>query len=485
MRDEEGAAGKSSARLPPAPLAEAAASLASSPVPSPQSPAPSPQSPVPSPQPPVLPVRLLVVTYYFPPSGGGGVQRPLKWAKYLPAAGVEPVVLTVREGAYPHLDRAMAADVPPGVRVERTAAPDPFGAYGRLTGRSRGEAVAARTGRVGASGRPAERAARWVRANVFVPDARVGWVPFAVARARRLARERAVDAVLTTGPPHSAHLVGLALRRGGLPWVADFRDPWTEIHYLGALARGAAARRLDAALERAVLGAADAVVTVSDPLREAIRAKGPRGPVVTVRNGFDPADFGGPPVPVRPDRFEVAHVGTLHGIPHALLDAAARLRERGGFGQGSLRFVGSVPDGLAAAAEARGLADALVVGPAVPHAEAVRAMRRAALLLLAVEPWSYADGVLPGKTFEYLASGRPALALAPPEGEAARVLAEAGGGRTFAHGDADGVAAELARHHAAWAAGAPLAGAPSHALGPYARPVQAARVAALVREVVG
>ena len=427
-------------------------------------------------------MRLLLVTYYFPPSGGGGVQRPLKWVKYLPAAGVEPVVLTVREGAYPHLDRAMTADVPPAVRVERTAAPDPFGAYGRLTGRSRGEAVAARTGRVGESAHPAERAARWVRANVFVPDARVGWVPFALARARQVLRERPVDAVLTTGPPHSVHLAGLALRWGGLPWIADFRDPWTDIHYQGRLARGAAARRLDARLERAVLAAADAVVTVSSPLREDLEAKR-GGPVVTIRNGFDPADFEGLPPPVRDDRFEVAHVGTLHGVPETLLDAAARLRQRGGLDRLALRFVGSVPDGLAAAARARGLDDALAVEPAVPHAEAVGVMRRAALLLLAVEPWSYAAGVVPGKTFEYLASGRPVLVLAPPGGEAAQIVTGAGGGRAFAHGDVEGVAAELDRLHTAWAAGAPLVGAPADALGPYARPVQAARVAALVRSV--
>lgn len=430
-------------------------------------------------------LRLLVVTYYFPPSGGAGVQRPLKWVRYLPDANVEPVVLTVREGAYPHLDRGMTADVPPGVVVERTPAPDPFGVYGRMTGRSRDEAVAARTGRVGESARPAERLARWARANVFVPDARVGWVPFALARAHRILRERPIDVVLTTGPPHSAHLVGRALRRQGLPWIADFRDPWTEIHYHDALARTGAAQRLDARLEQSVLRTADAVVTVSDPLREALTAKGARGPVVTIRNGFDPADFAGPPEPVQTDRFEVAYVGTLYGVPTTLLDAVARLRQRGGLEHASLHVIGSVPDGLHAAAEARGLGGMLHVTPAVPHAEAVRAMQRAALLLLTVEPWSYADAVVPGKTFEYLASGRPTLALGPPEGEAARILARTGGGQTLAHGDVDAVAELLRGHHAAWTAGTPRAGADPAALGPYARPAQAARLADLVRQITG
>lgn len=431
-------------------------------------------------------LRLLVVTYYFPPSGGAGVQRPLKWVRYLPDAGVEPVVLTVREGAYPHLDRAMAADVPAGVVVERTAAPDPFGLYGRLTGRSRAEAVAARTGRVGESARLAERVARGVRANLFVPDARVGWVPFALARARRVLDEWPVDAVLTTGPPHSAHLVGRALRRRHrLPWVADFRDPWTDIHYHGSLGRSGPARRLDARLERSVLRGADAVVTVSDPLRDALEAKGARGSVVTIRNGFDPADFAGPPEPVRTDRFEIAHVGTLYGVPTALLDAVARLRARGGFGRGALRFVGSVPDGLAAAAEDRGVGDLLDLTPAVPHAKAVRAMQRAALLLLTIEPWSYADAVVPGKTFEYLAAGRPVLGLGPTGGEAAAILRLSGAGAMLPHDSVDGAAAALAEHYAAWEAGTPRHGAHADALAPYARPAQAAELAGVVRGVAG
>lgn len=430
-------------------------------------------------------LRLLLVTYYFPPSGGAGVQRPLKWVRYLPEAGVEPVVLTVREGAYPHLDRWMSADVPAGVVVERTAAPDPFTAYGRLTGRSRDEAVAARTGRVGESSRLTERLARGIRANVFVPDARVGWVPFALARARRLLGERPVDAVLTTGPPHSAHLIGLALRRRGLPWIADFRDPWTDIHYHDALNRLGAARRLDARLERSVLQHADAVVTVSDPLRASLEVKGARGPVVTIRNGFDPADFAGPQEPVLTDRFEMAYVGTLYDVPTALLDAVARLRDRGGFEKGRLRFIGSVPDGLAGAAAMRGLSGIIDVTPAIPHAEAVRTMQRAALLLLTIEPWSYADAVVPGKTFEYLAAGRPVLGLGPPSGEAATILRQSGAGVMLPNADAEGITDVLVEHYDAWKAGAPNGGAEPSALARYARPAQAARLADLAREVVG
>ena len=437
--------------------------------------------PVPHPPSLIPRLRVLLVTYYFPPSGGAGVQRPLKWTRYLPAAGIEPVVLTVREGAYPHLDAGMMADIPPGTEVHRTRAPDPFGLYGRLTGRSRDAAVAARTGHVGQSERASERASRWVRANVFVPDARVGWVPFARAEAFYRHRQRPFDAVITTGPPHSAHLVGLALRRRGVPWLADFRDPWTQIHYTGALGRTRTAERLDRALERRVLTTADAVVTVSDPLRRDLLELAPGARIEVVRNGFDPADFPAPPPPVRADRFEVAYVGSLYDVPHALFDAVARLKGREE--DVLLRFVGSVPEGFEAAAEARGIANRVAVEPAVPHAEAVEVMRRAALLLLTIEPWSYAAGVVPGKTFEYLASARPVLGIGPPDGEAAQILERTGAGTMLPNDDADGIVETLRAHRAAWAAGHPEAGADQSASADYARPTQAAHVAAILRSI--
>lgn len=423
------------------------------------------------------------MTYYFPPSGGAGVQRPLKWVKYLPAAGVVPVVLTVREGAYPHLDRGMAADVPAGVEVVRTAAPDPFGAYARLTGRSRGDAVASRTGRVGDSPALAERVARWVRANVFVPDARVGWVPFAIRAARRLHAANPVDAVLTTGPPHSAHLVGRALkRRLGLPWLADFRDPWTEIHYLDALGRNAWAQNRDAALEASVLREANAVLTVSDPLRDSLRALAPGACVETIRNGFDPDDFAAPAPSARTDRFDMAYVGTLYDVPTALLDAVAAVRADEP--RLHLRVVGSVPDGFAEAVATRGLAGAVTVEPPVPHEAAIAVMRTARLLVLTIEAWSYARAVVPGKTYEYLASGRPVLGLGPPDGEAAAILRETGAGVLLAPDDTAGVESTLRRHVAAWASGVPAQGAAPRTLRPFSRAVQAGALADRVRHLV-
>ena len=438
---------------------------------------------------PIPPLRLLLVTYYFPPSGGAGVQRTLKFAKYLRASGVEPVVLTVEAGAYPSLDPTLAADVPPGVEVVRTLSLDPFGLYGALTGRSRREAVA--VGSVGGADSLEKRAGLWARANVFLPDARVGWVPFAARAARRLVRGGRVDAVLTSGPPHSTHLVGLALRRArdarGVPWVADFRDPWTGINFYDELPMTAPARAVDAALERRVLRAADAVVTVSPTWARELEAKGGLAPgaVRVIQNGFDPNDVGRP-APPAPDAFALTHVGSLYGSrdPETLWASVATLRGRGGLGRLRIRLVGRVDDAVRASLRRYGLDAITDEGGVVGHAEAVAAMAAAGLLFLSIEPVRNADGILTGKLYEYLASGRPVLALGPPDGDAARLLASVGGGRLVAWDDRAGVEAALEGAYAAWERGEPLPGAAPDALAPLSRPAQTRELAALVRSLV-
>ena len=287
------------------------------------------------PNPASLLKRLLLVTYYFPPSGGAGVQRTLKYTKYLREHGVEPVVLTVEAGAYPSLDPTLAADVPEGVEVIRTRALDPFGLYGAITGTSRKEAVA--VGSVADTGSLGKKLGLWARANVFLPDARVGWVPFALRAARARIARGDVDAVLTSGPPHSAHLVGLGLRRQrralGLPWIADFRDPWTGITFYDELPMTPLARAFDARLERRVLRSADRVITVSPTWARDLEEQGglASGAVEVIQNGFDPADFADVDETVREDAFEVAHVGSLYGPrnPEALWAAISALRARG------------------------------------------------------------------------------------------------------------------------------------------------------------
>jgi glycosyltransferase involved in cell wall biosynthesis len=431
--------------------------------------------------------RLLVVAYYFPPSGGAGVQRVLKWVKYLRDFGVEPTVLTVEAGAYPKTDATLARDVPDGVAVLRTRSLDPFGAYARLTGRSRQQAVAETSGHLGSDASGAERFARWVRANVFVPDARVGWVPFAVQRGLRLLRDEPFDAMLTSGPPHSVHLTGWALHaRTGIPWIADFRDPWTDINYYDELPRSDAALAADRWLERSVLGRATRVVTVSPGWRDLLIGKVERDPAdfAVIHNGFDPADFR-PGEKPPDDRFTLVYVGSLYGSrnPAALWRALAALRSRKENPRLRLRLVGRIGADVLAALEGYGLDAITEHVPYVPHDEAVREMQRASVLLLTVESYRHERGNLTGKVYEYLAAGRPVLALGPVEGDAADLLRDTEAGRMLDRDDADGVVNYVQALYEEWERGEMPHGASAEAAALYSRRAETAELAALLDDL--
>ena len=424
--------------------------------------------------------RLLFVTYYFPPSGGSGVQRSLKFVKYLPEFGWRPTVLTVRPecASWPDPDPDSVADIPDGTPVERTGAWDPYAWYARLLRRNKQDVVTVGfTGEAGADSR--RRFARWIRANLFLPDARIGWVPFAAARARALMRQ-SFDAILTTGPPHSTHLVGLAARRG-TPWLVDLRDPWTEIDFREELPMTAPARALDALLERRVLRKADGVCVVSSGMQRRFVERGYAAPAL-IENGFDPADFadsaGLDASPGQP--FVVAHVGYMNRArnPEALWAALAGSSPD--WSALRLRFTGQVDASILASAAASCPGVRLDALPYVPHREAIARMREAAVLLLCVNRVPGAEGIPTGKLYEYLASGRPVLALGPVHGDAARILEETGGGRMFDFGDAEGVRAFLRQHYEAWRAGAPISGAPPDRIVRYSRREQARRLAALL-----
>ncbi|NBC00644.1 MAG: glycosyltransferase [Bacteroidetes bacterium] len=429
--------------------------------------------------------RVLLLTYYFPPAGGPGVQRPLKFVRYLRQAGWEPVVLTVDGGAFPAADASLAADVPPGVTVERTPALDPFQLYARLMGK--GKEASVKVGSVGDAQGWKERLAQWIRANLFLPDARVGWLPYAIPAGRRLIAAHGIDAVMTTGPPHSCHLAGWVLQRlTGCPWLADFRDPWTDINYYHELPHTALARRVDAGLERAVLRAAAQVVTVSPHWAQLLQQKKPpAAPVAVIQNGFDPADM---PVDVTPrtDVCYVTHVGSLYASrnPQALWQALQRLDAAGAAPELRIRLVGTVAPDVQAAIAAHGVAHRVAPVPYQPHADALALLCESAAALLVIEAFPHDAGMITGKLYEYVGTGRHVIGVGPPDGDAAALLRATGAGRLWARDDVAGLEAALRRVHAAWAAGRPLAGAAPEAAAHYTRAAQTHRLGGLLDRLV-
>jgi len=329
-----------------------------------------------------------------------------------------------------------------------------------------------------------------VRANVFLPDARVGWVPFAVRRGYRLLKNSPFDAILTSGPPHSTHLSGALLQAlTGVPWVADFRDPWTDINYYHELPHTPIARRLDAALERMVLHRADAVATVSPSWRDLLARKvdaASSDRFVVVQNGFDAADVQPRTAAVSDDVFTLTHVGSLYASrnPTALWAAVKQLRDQRAVPKMGIRLVGSVAPGVETALRDHGLSDCTEHVPYVPHDEAVAYMKRAALLLLSIEDFPHAAGMMTGKIYEYLAAGRPVLGIGPAKGDAAALLNTTSGGHLFGRRDVDGIARFIRANYDAWASGSPRLGADPTALAPYSREAQT-RVLAGVMDRIG
>ena len=412
--------------------------------------------------------RLLIITYYWPPTGGSGVQRWVKFSKYLPEHGWQPVVYTPENPEQLARDESLLADIPACAEIIKTRILEPYSIYRRLTG-GKGEVNPVNAQKKNWR----QRLSLWVRGNCFVPDPRIGWVLPSVRFLKKYLAEHPVDAVVTTGPPHSVHLIGRGLKRAlGLHWIADFRDPWTEMFYYKHLGLGPAADRRHHRLEQSVLDEADTVISVSPPVAADFRAK-TKTPVVLITNGFDEEDFAVPgvtgeartPSGVAAERqqdvkdieapvctsFKLVHTGLFaaDGNPLNLWDALARRCEADPAFRARLeiRLAGKVDTAVTEAIRARGLGPNLVDLGYLPHDETVREQRAADILLLPLRREPEYAKVLPGKIFEYLAARRPVLGIGQPDSAAATVLRDAGAGDMFDWEEQDALLAFLDAPH--------------------------------------
>ncbi|MGI4763185.1 MAG: glycosyltransferase family 4 protein [Janthinobacterium lividum] len=431
------------------------------------------------------PLRLLVITYYWPPSGGAGVQRCLKWVKYLPALGVEPTVITVDtdQATYPVRDESLLREVPASVRVIRTATLEPFGSYQRLTGRAVPHGGFANEGTPSLS----QKALRFVRGNLFIPDPRRGWNSYALAAVEKLlALGEKFDAVLTSSPPHSTQLIGLALqKKHSLHWLADLRDPWTDIYYTKDLHRTAAAAWLDAHYESQVLRRADAVLVTSPETERLFRRKLPdlaKGKIVVLPNGYDEPDFQGEST-APTDCLRITHTGTISARYRidTFLRAVADCARRHPAVPLQLRFVGQVDAGVRAQVAAAGLAEATEFIPFVPHRDSVAYLLSSSALLMAIPDVALNKGILPGKVFEYLAARKPVLCVGPAGSDADVVLRETDAGLALPYDDYALMLNTLTGLAQRWQRSPNLDLPASPAVARYSRRGQAAQLAELVR----
>ncbi|HIZ88149.1 MAG TPA: glycosyltransferase [Candidatus Coprenecus pullistercoris] len=383
--------------------------------------------------------RVLIITYYWPPASGSGVQRWLKMSKYLPQYGWQPVIYTPENPEAGMTDESLLRDISPEVKVIKRPILEPYAVFNALTGNKgkNSEKASAGSGAVNpinAVGHksPMMRLSLWLRANVFVPDPRFLWIRPSVRFLKKYLREHPVDAIISTGPPHSMHLIARALHRStGIPWTADFRDPWTRIFYFKHLPLTSRSRKRYAAMELSVLREADHVVAVTDSMvRDFLEELGPqwqdKGKFHVIENGYDEADFTGITAAELPAGFNLVHTGlfSAEGNPRSLWKVLAELSsELPGFGRDlHLTFAGKTDPEILAAVREAGLGDRLTDRGYIPHHEANRLQKAADLLLLPLREEPEATGILTGKYFEYLAAGRPIAAFGPHDSVLERSL---------------------------------------------------------------
>jgi glycosyltransferase involved in cell wall biosynthesis len=384
-------------------------------------------------------VKVLLVTLYFPPAGGGGVQRPLKFATHLPQLGIETHVLAPDDPKWIHTDDELQAPTQAWIHRARFIGP---------RGRRPAEELHGTTGleRVGVQ-------ARLLGRRLLVPDENVSWNLTAIPAAISIARREEIDAVITTSPPGSVHLVGAAVKRAlGIPWLADLRDSIVaHPHRRHESAAVRAKERATALVARTVARYADAIVAASEAITDETRILAPRGRVVTITNGSDFDDFAG--MSYTPsDRFRITHTGSFFGKrdPKPFLQALAD----SGLDDVVARFVGDFRSADREFAESLDLDGRVELIPYVPRRRSLELQRDSdALLLLIPEAGGRGKGVLSGKVFEYVAAERPILAAVPPDGAAADLLREIGAGVVVAPDDVAGLRDALVELHGKWQRG--------------------------------
>lgn len=362
-------------------------------------------------------MKILIVTYYWPPAGGGGVQRWAKFAKYLHAAGHYPIVYTPENPDTPISDDSLVNDIPEGVKVIKKKIFEPSRVLKTFSKSS--------NNRIGASGsNSGGGVSNWVRGNLFIPDARVGWVRPSVKFLSKWLEKNSVDALITTGPPHSMHLIGYGLKQKfhDLKWVADFRDPWSDMDYLSEFSMGKRAKAKLLNQEQSVVSTADRIIVTAKGAGTKLTGEKDHPKVSWIPNGWDPSDF---PLsrPQTGEVFRIGHFGALHGARNstALWSAVSqfnKISEK----QIQLVFAGHVCDEVKEDLKRFNLHFSCTFLGNIPHKEAVEEMMKCNALLLIHNDTESATRSIPGKVFEYLATGVPLVSICRSNSDLSNLL---------------------------------------------------------------
>jgi glycosyltransferase involved in cell wall biosynthesis len=388
--------------------------------------------------------RVLIITYYWPPSGGAGVQRWVKFVKYLREFGWEPVIYTVSNPQYPVLDEFMGEDLPKDLEVIKSKIFEPFDLYKRFMGKKKDERIQNGVIESLENGTWKEKLALWIRGNLFIPDARKFWIKSGSKFLQEYLKNNPVDAIVSTGPPHSSHLIALRLKKKGLitPWLADFRDPWTQMFYFSSLKLMKISRNIHLKQEKQVLENADKVITVGPTMNKMMASLVPgyESKFTVITNGFDAEET---IVPVDLDeKFTLVFIGSsikLQDNPCLWNVLKEKLKDPQFNASFQLKFIGKTDPYILNSIKESGLSEHFVHIDNIPHKEVSAHQRSARVLLLLLANSKNGDWILSGKFFEYLGAQREILAFGNKGGDVDEILQGINSGQLLEYTDSIGI----------------------------------------------
>lgn len=400
--------------------------------------------------------KVLIITYYWPPSGGSGVQRWLKFVKYLPQFGWEPYVFTPENPAFAIRDESLLNDIPAEAEEIRFPIWEPYESFFKLSGAFSNAKSAKPTDLVSTKDKSwFQKISTLIRGNFFIPDPRIFWVKPSVKFLDDFLRDNGIKTIVTTGPPHSLHLIGYKLKNKNpsLKWIADFRDPWSEWGLLDSLKVGPIARSIHRKMESKVLKRADKIVTITPFYVKRFETLSQRK-VSLLTNGYDEDDFKSLVIK-RTEKFTIRHVGIVNEKcdPKPFMRAILQLLNVDSNFKTRLQidFVGEVhshfkdfvlsnPD----------LSSVTTFTPSVPHKNLISMYGESSLMLLILTGYKDAEGYMPGKLFEYLATGLPVLGIGPSTGDAAKLLTSSRAGEMIEGSEEEKIKKKVIEHFVGW-----------------------------------
>jgi hypothetical protein len=377
--------------------------------------------------------KVLILTYYWPPSGGAGVQRWLKFVKYMREFGFEPIVYTAENGEMPVIDDSLAKDIPQGIIVLKTPIWEPYTFYKKFIGRKKEDKINASFLNENKKAGLTEKISVWIRGNFFIPDARKFWIKPSINYLDSYIKKNKIDLLISSGPPHTMHLIALGLKQknAGLKWAADFRDPWTNIDFYEKLMLTKWADKKHHKQELSVLHNADLILsvgkTMSDEFLTMCKNSGGQdlNKFKVITNGFDDDDVK-TGVIIKDTKFSIAHIGTLvkDRNPQVLWKVLRKIvQENEKFkAQLEIKLVGKIDFFVKEQIEQFGLSQFVNKIEYLPHDKVIEEQQRSKLLLLLVNNTKNAKGILTGKFFEYMSANVPVLAIGPKDGDLAEII---------------------------------------------------------------